>query len=250
MFQGFYMATSGMLSRTRNLNVISNNMANVLTPGYKADEFMQSTFRQHLVARTGNKDKAHPQQLGSMDYIASSDETVTDYSNAGFRTTSSALDVAINGSGFFAIQSEGGTLYTRNGSFTLDNEGYLTLPSTGRVLGTNGPIRLGTDRVNIDSSGNIFREDDNTFIGRIAIYDFADYQTDLNKTDNNLFIASAPAQLTNSPLVQRALEDSNADMVEQMTKMMASQRALQSSASVLTSYDTLMGKIVSQLGPA
>ena len=57
MFQGFYMATSGMLTQNRNLNVISNNMANVSTPGFRSDKYMATTFHEELMSRIGNKDK-------------------------------------------------------------------------------------------------------------------------------------------------------------------------------------------------
>lgn len=63
------------------------------------------------------------------------------------------MDFALTTPGFFCVQTEGGTVYTRNGSFALDEEGYLTLPTVGRVLGQNGPIQLPTDDIISDSRG-------------------------------------------------------------------------------------------------
>lgn len=252
MFQGFYNATSGMLTQNRNLNVISNNMGNVYTPGFRSDKYMATTFREVMISRIGNKDKTHYSPLGEMAMIRASDETVTDYTTAGYSPTRSSLDFALSGDGFFCIQSQNGTVYTRNGSFTLDDQGYLYLPTIGRVLGENGPIRLVTDKIKVDSSGTIYSEDGNTRFGRLRIVDFQDYDSQLVKTTGNVFIApnGGAQRATDAKVVGYALEDSNVDAVKEMVNMMSGQRALQSSSQVMKIYDQLIGKIVSQLGPA
>ena len=224
MFQGFYNLTSSMLCQNRNLNVISNNMANVSTAGYKKDIFTDTAFKEAMFARTGNKDKGNPEPLGTLSLMKAADMTVTDYSESGYYVTKSPLDFAINGKGFFQIQTPEGIRYTRNGSFILDNRGYLALQGAGRVMGENGPIYLGTDNIGVDDMGNIRNLDNGRHLGRIRIMDFADYQ--------------------------KALENSNVEAVDEMVQMMSSQRALQSSASVMTSYDKLIEKIVNNLGPA
>lgn len=251
MFQGFYNATSGMLTQNRNLNVISNNMANVSTPGFKSDKFIATTFREELISRIGNKDKSTASPLGTMAMIRASDETVTDFTNTAYAPTRNTLDFALSGEGFFSVQTGNGVVYTRNGSFTLDDQGYLYLPTIGRVLGENGPIRLGTDKIRVDSSGTIYSEDGNTQFGTLQIVDFQNYDTQLVKTTGNVFIApNGGAVPADAKVVGSALESSNVDAVDQMVQMMSSQRALQSSAQVMKMYDQLIGKIVSQLGPA
>lgn len=252
MFQGFYNATSGMLTQNRNLNVISNNMGNVYTPGFRSDKYMATTFREVLMSRIGNKDKTNPSPLGYMAMIRASDETVTDYTTAGYSPTRSALDFALSGDGFFCIQSQNGTVYTRNGSFTLDDQGYLYLPTIGRVLGENGPIYMGTDKFTVDSRGNIYSEDGNTRFGCLRIVDFDDYDAQLIKETGNVFVApnGGARAATDVKVVNNALEDSNVDAVKEMVNMMSGQRALQSSSQVMKIYDQLIGKIVSQLGPA
>lgn len=250
MFQGFYNATSGMLTQNRNLNVISNNMGNVSTPGFKSDKYMASTFREVLISRIGNKDKSNPSPLGNMAMIRASDTTVTDFTNVSYAPTRSALDFAISGNGFFSIQSPNGVVYTRNGSFTLDDQGYLTLPTIGRVLGENGPIYLGTDKIRVDSTGTIYSEDGNTRYGTLQLTDFQDYDTQLVKTTGNVFVApNGGGFQADAKVVGGALESSNVDAVSEMVQMMSSQRALQSSAQVLKMYDGVMSKLVSQLGP-
>lgn len=249
MFQGFYNLTSGVLTQTRNLNVISNNMSNVSTPGYKSDKFIARTFREEMIYRSGNKDKSGAVALGSMNRIVTADRNYTDFSLGGYAATTSALDFALNSTGFFCIQSGNDTVYTRNGSFSLDGEGYLCLQGVGRVLGQNGAIYLGTDKIVTDSIGNIYSEDGNAFLGRLSIVDFQNYDEQLTKTTGDVFVANAQPAAVNGNVVQKALESSNVAAVEEMTEMMASQRALQSSAQVLKMYDQLVGKIVNQLGP-
>lgn len=254
MFQGFYMATSGMLTQNRNLNVISNNMANVSTPGFRSDRYMATTFREEVMSRIGNKDKTSYSPLGTTSKIRASDETITDYTIQYYAPTRNALDFALSGEGFFCIQSEAhGTVYTRNGSFTLDDQGYLYLPTIGRVLGADGnPIYLGRDDIVVADNGEIYTEDGNTRLGQLGVVDFADYQEQLIKTTGNVFVAPNGGAFNvagDTAVVNYALEGSNVDAVAEMVEMMSSQRALQSSAQVLKMYDTLMGKMVSQLGP-
>lgn len=250
MFQGFYNLASGMLTQTRNLNVISNNMSNISTAGYKNEQSVSKTFREEMIYRTGYADKSHPIPVGSMSQIVTNDRVYTDFSSGGYAQTGRDLDFALSSDGFFSIQGQNGTEYTRDGSFSLDNEGYLTLQGAGRVLGTNGPIYLGTDKVTADSAGNIYSEDGGRFLGRLSIVDFQDKDAMLQKGAANTFTASGQGTAVNAVVVNKALENSNVNPVQEMAAMMSSQRALQSSAQVLKMYDQLTGKIVSQLGPA
>lgn len=249
MFQGFYNLTSGVLTQTRNMNVISNNMSNVSTPGYKSDKFIARTFQEEMIYRSGNKDKSNAVQLGSMSRIVASDRNYTNFTAGGYAPTASPLDFALNSPGFFSIQTPNGTVYTRNGSFSLDGEGYLCQQGIGRVLGQNGPIYLGTDKITSDSLGNIYTQDGNRFLGRLSIVDFQNYEEQLTKTTGDVFTATVQPNAVNGNVVHKALESSNVEPVGEMTQMMASGRALQSSTQVLKMYDQLIGKIVNQLGP-
>lgn len=249
MFQGFYNLTSAMLCQTRNLNVISNNMTNVSTPGYKRDMFIDTTFKEAMLDRTGNKNKDNPQTLGSVALLKVPDMTVTSFENAGYLQSRSPLDFAIDGKGFFQIQTPEGMRYTRNGSFILDDQGYLALEGVGRVMGQDGPIYLGTDNIRVNGSGIISDYETGRVLGRIRVMDFANYQMQLAKIDGNLFIGNGGFEV-NTKVVNCALENSNVEVIDEMVNMMSSQRALQSAATVSTSYDKLIEKIVNNLGPA
>ncbi len=265
MFQGFYNLASGMLYQNRNLNVISNNMVNVSTPGYKSDKLVSTTFKDEMLYRNGNRNKSNPVEIGSVSMIRSARTTKTYYDQGAVEETGGNLDFALTKPGFFAIEdSNGNRIYTRNGSFGLDDEGYLSLSSLGRVLGDDGnPIELSSDHITVDQLGNIYEEplkglgtdedgtnSDNTeprFLGKIGVVDFADY-TQLVKGDNGTYTTTAEAAAANGGIQWKTIERSNIDPIEEMTSMMSSQRASQSAAQVLQMYDQLMGRIVSDIG--
>ncbi len=241
MFQGYYDLASNMITQNRNLNVISNNMANVSTPGYKTDRLIESTFREEMIYRY---DKEGKTAVGTVSRMDVADERVTDYSEGGLRETGNALNVGLTGNGFFAVQTNNGIVYTRNGSFNLDDQGYLTLPGIGRVMGTNGPIQLSTDDIGIDRQGNITSADGFQYFGTLQIVDFADYGQ-LTKITGGVFRANAqPQAAQNVEVTQKYVEGSNVSLAEEMTRMMSSQRSLQSAAQVFKIYDQLIGKAV------
>lgn len=155
MYQGFYNLTSGMLTQSRNLNVISNNMVNVQTSGYKRDTMVTSTFQEEMLYRTGRHNKGNPTPLSVTSKIKTASRTYVDYDQGSFEQTDGIYDFAIGGSGFFCIQTPAGERYTRNGSFAVDEEGYLTLPEAGRVLSEDGqPIRIDDENFSVDAGGN------------------------------------------------------------------------------------------------
>jgi len=251
MFRGFYTLTSDMLTQQRRLNVISNNMANAATPGFKKDAIMTTTFGEALAYRTGSIDKRNPAPLGNVTMMRVVDEKITDYEQGNFDTTGRPLDVALAGPGFFEIQTPGGgTVYTRNGSFTLDEEGYLYLQHIGRVSGSDGgPIMLGTDKVEFKWDGTITYAD-GTVLDRLRIVDFLDYYP-LEKTGEGMFLNEDAANMVelNMPDVRwKMLERSNVNAMDEMVAMITSQRALQSASQILKMYDMIMSKAANDIG--
>ena len=118
MFRGFYNLTSEVICQNKNLNVISNNMVNVSTPGYKKDTFVTSTFREELLYRLGNDESIGETSMGKRG-----DQTVTGFTQGSIENTGGSLDVGLTESGFFKILTPVGPVYTRNGSFGIDPEG-------------------------------------------------------------------------------------------------------------------------------
>lgn len=246
MFKGFYNLTSGMLTQGRNLDVISNNMTNVATAGFKADKYTASTFDEVMWSRVGNKDKSYA-DIGQQSYILASSQIYTDYTQGSFDETGLPLDFAIDGNGYFAIETSDGRAYTRAGNFLLDAEGYLALPGQGRVLDTTGePIQLVTDKITADRFGGLY-EENGAFLGRIGVYSFAD-EAQLTKNAQGLFTSGAQPTLSAATVHGGMIERSNVDLIKQMVDMMSSQRAYQSAAQVSKMYDQLMTKATSEVG--
>ncbi len=260
MFKGFYNLASGMITEGRRLDVISNNMANVATSGFRADRFISSTFDEVMWSRVGNKNKNY-EDIGEQSYITAPSELVTDWTPGSFDETGMPLDFAIEGDGYFAIQTEDGIRYTRAGSFTLDNDTYLCFSDKGRVLDMNGqPIQLQTDKLLVDSAGNIFTQGSNLpnanvqngsiLLARIGVYAFPP-DTNLEK-DNEGFINSdngvQPQPTNDVRVIHGMVERSNVDLVREMTEMISAQRAYQSAAELTKIYDQVLNRATTEVG--
>lgn len=247
MFKGFYNLTSSMVTHQQNLNVVGNNMVNISTSGFKESRYTATTFDDVMYSRVGNQEKVYT-DIGRQSYIRANSEIYVVHDQGIPEPTGIPLDFAIVGDGFFAIQRDDDTVtYTRSGSFSLDEEGYLCYPGVGRVLDNNGEtIQLGTDKLDVDKRGNIFSENGN-YMGSIGVYTFEDVEQ-LVHNDQGFFDGDG-AQAQDTPnILWKYLERSNVDMVRQMTEMLVCQRAFQSAATVSKIYDELMGHSASDIG--
>lgn len=248
MVRGFYNLTSGMLSQGRRLDVIANNMTNVSTVGYKAEQYTDRTFDEVMVTRIGNKIKSPYQTMETyQSHILAPDHLYTDFEQSSFEETNLPLDFAIQGEGFFAIQMEDGVAYTRAGSFTLDNDGYLCLSELGQVLDREGnPIQLPTDKLDVDKQGNLYTMDGD-YLGTLGVYQFEDNQ-ELERNPYGLFVGDG-AQVNEDVVIHHKwVERSNVNLVKEMVEMMSTQRALQSAAQMSKIYDQVIQKGVSSIG--
>lgn len=236
MVRGFYQLTSGMLTENRMLNTISNNLANTNTNGFKADRVSSKTFGSMVIDRIDSQRTP----IGKVTLMTTADKTVTDFSQGALQQTDRPLDFAIRGDGFFAVQSNNGVVYTRNGSFDIDNGGYLVLNGVGRILGKNGqPIYLGTDQIQSDSEGNL--SINGNAAGSIGVYRFNDNQA-LKKVGEGMFTGSNAVLEQTPQIAWKDVEDSNADMAQQLTGAIASQRSLESCSQALKMYDSILDK--------
>ncbi len=248
MFKGFYNLTSGMLTQGRNLDIIANNMANTPTAGFKTDRYTFSTFQEVMWKRVGNMDHKYT-DLGEQSWITAPSKLYTDYEQGSIEETGQPLDFAIEGDGFFALETaDGERVYTRNGNFSLDGEGYLWLSGFGRVLDTQGePIRLVTDRIKTDDYGGIFTENGG-FLGRVGVFRFEDNGA-LEKNNYGFFVSENEGEPVTDVTVHHGwVERSNIDLVQEMTNMITAQRAYQSAAEVTKIYDGVMRKATEDVG--
>lgn len=241
MTRGFYTLGSSMLTQNRTLSAISNNIANVKTTGFKKDSIMTTTFGDMLMSRMdGNKTG-----LGNVSMLRTADVSATIHSQGSLQDSERTLDFALLGEGFFSVQGKDGEMvYTRNGSFNLDDAGYLYLDGVGRVMGENGAIFLGTDKVQGDEYGNITNSAGRR-LGKLAISNFEDYN-ELLKVGEGLYSGNA-IRSTNATLKWKALEGSNVEIGQEMTNSIATQRILQSVSQALKMYDTTLNTAVTQI---
>jgi flagellar basal-body rod protein FlgG len=242
MERGFYTLGSGMLTQSRILTGISNNLANVATPGYKKKEVSATTFGKMVINRVDTQNTP----IGSMNLATVADKMDTIHSQGTLKDTQRTLDFAIKGEGFYAIQGANGTVYTRNGSFNVDQDGYLTLNDVGRVMGQNGPIRIGTDQFTADAQGNLAVN--GKVVDKIAVYNFADYNN-LQTAGEGMFtsIGGAPTRMQQPNLMWKTIEGSNVDAAEEMTNALSVQRNLQSCSQAIKMYDQIMAKAVTDI---
>ena len=247
MSRGIYTLTSGMLTQQRKIDISSNNIANINTAGYKREQVVTSNFGNMLINKykqNGIYEEATP--INNVSIIRTIVENNTIHSQGTLEETGNMTDFAIIGAGFFAINNNGQVLYTRNGSFNIDEEGYLVLEGAGRVQGESGDIYLGTDKFNFAEDGSITVDDE--VVDKIAVYDFPDYNS-LNKFGEGLFVSGAQPDLLDYPVIaHKTIERSNVDVTEEVTGILSSQRALQTAAQALKIYDMVNDKAVNEIG--
>lgn len=243
MNRGFYTAATAMLIQQRRLNTVSNNLANIKTHGFRREEVVVSTFEETLRYRIESNQKT---PIGTSAKISAVDEIIHFFDQANVEETLRNLDVAIMGEGFFEIEKNGQTLLTRNGHFSIDQEGYLVLGDVGRVLGQNGPIEVNNDRFRVNEFGMVFDEGGN-YLDSLSIVSTEDYGQ-LSKQPNGLYMSNQPMTQMNAVVMQGSLEGSNVDMTDELTRMMEIQRNFQSVANALKLIDRLNERAANEIG--
>lgn len=227
MDNSIYVMLSRQMAVFRDMAVTANNVANTDTPGYHAEKVM---FTDYLVDEGSRRTK-----LSFTQDIASWRDT----RNGPLKVTNAPLDVAIQGPGFFRVETGAGERYTRAGGFTLGNDGTLMTANGYPVLG-NGGERIEfeiTDReITIGENGVITAKNPQGLLeqrGELGMVEFEDLQ-ELKRLDNQLYeTQQAPAAALNSRLVQGALEGSNVSGVEELVKITRLSRSTSSTAKFI-----------------
>lgn len=249
MVNGLYSAASGLLRQQKNISVLSNNIANVSTTGFKGQRTVGSSFGEHLISRIDNGSKGANNPIGSGAFLTMNSAEFTDFSQGALEETGRSIDMAILGEGFFLIDSEYGEALTRNGQFALDSDGYLIQPGGGKVLNDNrNPIQLSSANFTVDSQGKIYQEEkelDQLFIGK------AEDNAQLAKAGENLYLSSAGIEQINPEdcrIVQGSIEKSNLNLAQEMSKIIAGQSHFQSNSQIVKMYDKINEITVNQIG--
>jgi flagellar basal-body rod protein FlgG len=251
MSGGIYVAASGALLQQMRLDLLTNNLANVNSPGYKADKpiFRLPTDEANAAVSGLTSRGQRPAARQVLSPYTPPFDSVIDFSAGALKQTGNPLDVAIVGPGFFAVDTPDGEQYTRKGSFIVDADGNLTTPDGYAVLGEGGPISVTGSQVYIDEAGNVSA--DGKVVGQLKLVNFAAPER-LDKTGSALFAAGDPA---NPPqpadevtLSQGYLERSNVNAVRTMTQLIETTRIFETYQKVISAMDQADGKAVTEVG--
>ena len=227
-----FIALSKMTAMRRNLSVIANNMANLNTTGYQTET---PIFKEYLVKTSPKNSISYVQDIGAWH----------DTTPGGFRFTGSKFDLAIKGDGYFSVQTQGGTKYTRNGHFTVDADGRIVTQNGQPLLSGGAPIIIGPNDKNIHISKDGVVSSENGQIGQIEVVDFDDKQG-LKKEAGSLYTADAtsPKTAENYSISQGYLETSNVKAVTEMTKMMAVTRSYETMKNAVDREDERVRQMI------
>lgn len=252
MIRGLYTAATGMLVQELKQDNIANNLANINTPGYKKAEMSISAFPQMLMYRIDaiKGSKAGLAPIGSLHNGAMLDAQVISWTGGNLEETGNPFDLAINGEGFFTIETPQGLRFTKNGSFHLDGEGYLVTSHGDYVLGLNGPIFLDSNNFTVQEDGAVYV--DGNYVDSLLVTGFADL-TALQRTGYDLYLVGEnvePRQLEGGQvgLMQNFLEKPNFNIVNEMVNMIAVMRTYEANQKAVQAHNELLDKSVNEIG--
>ncbi len=238
MAGGAYVALSGLRTRMDQLDRVAADLANAGTAGYKSEKVTTVAVERpsfNAALQTAVDVVAGPGRL--------------DFRNGQITPTNRDLDMALEGRGFFEVQTETGARYTRNGQFERRSDGVLVTADGQAVMGENGPITLGAGQISVQPDGTV--RTGNTVAGKVKIVEFADASR-LRREDAGRFRyegTAAPTRPTGTTIKSGAIEQSNVSVVDrmvQLTEVGRSFEALQRGVTVL--MNDVDGKAIAELG--
>lgn len=252
MIRGVYTAASSLVSNFMRQSIVTNNLANASTTGYKQDLASNSEFTDLLrMENTGAPSGAltPPGTIGTLGTGTELGDILLDMSQGDLMETGNALDLAISGPGFFAVQTSTGTFYTRDGEFLRDASGRLVRPDGGYLLGQNGPIQVGEGEIVVDGDGTV--SVNGKAAGRIRLVDFGP-QEKLHKVGYNYLAPENPAaqetDAAGGAISQGYLERSNVDLTTATVEMLSALRSYEASQKMIQLQDQTLALAVSEVG--
>jgi flagellar basal-body rod protein FlgF len=235
MDSGYYAACAGLAAQTDALELVAHNLANLNTVGYRGE---QATF--HSLLAGGNAVSSNPLNAAINDYGVLGGSRL-DLNAGSLISTGNPLDLAVAGRGFFVVQSAGGQVYTRNGSFHVTPAGQLVTAQGDAVLGQQGPIILPTGAVAVSDDGTV--SVDGTVVEQIRLAEFSP-NTNLEALGNALYSAPVGSALApaSSAVRQGMLENSNVSPVEGAVELIAIERNAEMMQRALSLFDSQLNQ--------
>lgn len=264
MVKGLYTAYTGMINEQNRMDIMTNNLANADTNGYKKEGSTAQSFADTYAIKIKDTSAFNqPRTLGEISLGVHIGETYRDYGQGSFQVTDNDCDLAIAGNGFFAIsftnkQGQTSIKYTRDGAFAVNKDGYLVTKDGDYVLNQNGAMNSNPGAASyiridpnqkfiIDDYGNIWQN--NEVVGRVGLVDFADYNY-LEKYGENLFqtVDGAQVMAADATIEQGVIEASNVNVVTEMVDMITITRAYEANQKIIQTVDSMLDKAVNQVG--
>lgn len=229
MYKGIYVAMTGAVLRSRELDVISNNLANVNTVGFK-----KSNFASRLYPILEGIQERQPVVYGNARAMATFTGYKIDPIQGSIKNTGNPLDLAISGEGFFSVEDgKGQRFFTRNGSFTLNREGFLVNMAGNFVLDRNNQrIKIDGTEISISPEGNLYA--DNNLVTQLKVSKV----NNLEHVSDSLF-TGLDTGVAAGEVIQGSLEMSNVNPIREMVGIITALKQYESAQKLIQSFDDL-----------
>lgn len=241
-----------MYNEQKRLDVISNNLANSATVGFKKEGATSQSFKDVLTIKV--RDDHGDSYIGNMNLGVKIGEVYTDYTQGSVRETGNTYDMAIDGSGFFTISytdanGNASTRYTRAGEFMITKEGYVVTSEGQHLMGENEWLQVPVDaaEVVIDTDGTVYA--DGTAVDVVKLTDFENYDY-LKKFGETMYqpVQGAVEKEATGSILQGYTEQSNVNVVSEMVNLINITRAYEANQKVIKAMDDLLQIDVSSVG--
>lgn len=262
MHPALWIGKTGLDAAQTDVSVISNNLANASTVGFKKDRAIFEDLLYQNINQPGGRSTADTQLPSGLMVGAGSKVVATQkaHTQGNLLTTENSLDMSIQGRGFFEILQPDGTLaYTRNGQFTLNDQGQIVTPGAGFLLQPNINIPPDAQSITISQDGEVSAtlrgQAQPQVVGQISLTDFIN-PTGLQPIGQNLYVETAvsglplqgvPGLQGLGSIIQGALETSNVNVTEELVNLIESQRLYEMNSKVISSVDQMLGQVIQQL---
>jgi flagellar basal-body rod protein FlgF len=239
MDSGYYAACTALMSRMQALDTVANNLANLNTSGFRAQH---NVFQSVLAQASESPGSALNQAVNDYGVLGG---TRMDFEQGNLERTGSDNDLAIEGPGFFVVQTPGGPLYTRSGNFRVSAKNQLVTAAGDPVLGQNGPVSVLDGPFAVSSDGTLSVK--GAIAGKLRVVEFP-ANTDLTSVGQTYYSAPAGSakSATASNVRQGMLEASNVSAVGSVVELITVQREAEMMQRVLAMFNTDINKVATQ----
>jgi flagellar basal-body rod protein FlgF/flagellar basal-body rod protein FlgG len=238
MDSGLYAACAGLVARTQALDLAANNLANVNTSGYKAQ---LPTFRSVLASASNAASSPVAQAVNDFGVLG---DSRTDLLQGSLDHTGSDFDFALQGQGWFTVQSGTNRLYTRNGNFHVDSNGRLVTGDGNPVLGTQGPIIVPPGKLYVSGDGTV--SVDGALAGQLQLVQFSSGTVLTAEGSSYVSAPSTSEQPSSAQVVQGSLENSNVSAISAAVDLVSLQRHYDLLQQALTTFQSNFNRIAAQ----